>query len=1092
MAAGKEMQIAIKIAGKVEESFKSAIGHAGQGIKSVAKAAAAASIAAAVAVGGMGVAAINVGREFEGAMSQVQATMLLDKSTEEGRKSLETLENAARECGATTAFTATQAAEALNYLALAGYDAEKAATALPTVLRLAGAGAMDLAAASDMITDSMAALGIEATEANLTSFADQMAQTASKANTNVAQLGEAILTVGGTAKDLKGGTTELNAALGILADVGIKGSEGGTKLRNVIMSLTAPTDKAQDALNSLGITAFDSEGNMRGLDETLGDMNNAMKNLTVQEQKEWLNTVFNKQDLAAVSGLLAATSSEASNLAGLLFAGYDFYVDTETIEHFKNVMQETDGATKLAQEIMDEYGFGMQEAAEIAGIVGSSLDGNISRFEELTGVIEDSAGACENMYGIQLDNLNGDLAILQSGLEEVGIKVYKDLNGPLREMTQLGTSMVEKLGEAFQEGGMAGMVGAVGGCLSEVVGVISSYAPKVMSMGISLLSSFINGIAENSGALADSAAEVIGVFVEGLFALVPQIILAGIDIIMQFVQSITSRLPQLVNKGTQAITNFVSGIIQRLPQIISTAIKLVQTLVSSLGNNAPMLIGAAIQLIGSLVLGIVQMLPSILQIGIQLIMSLVQGIIANLPLLLQMAVQIILNLVNGLSQMFPMLIQSGIQLIITLLQGIIGNLGNIVQAAIQIVLAIVTGLIQAIPQLMMAGYQLIFAVVDTIMTTDWLQIGKDILNGIKEGVLSMAKDLGHSVKNAVLDFFGFGGESGTDNTSQAALAGQTITSSYAGGIIGSAAAASEAANSLSTEAFSDMDLSGVSAAGTGAGEAYTASLTESMEGFTFDFSGMGLDASLTDSMGTAGLNGITALETGIGDNTGLVINAMSSMGGDINTTLDASWSTAESNAKTAMDNMTQTVKTAAQAAANAVKAAFENLTIKIPKPKIPVINVAYSTENYGDGGSVKIPKFDVAWNALGGIFTKPTILGSSAGAQGVGEAGSEAILPLDTLWTQMRRIVGQVVRENSGASVIDALIAKLQGMGGGGGIGGQPQLAGAGGPNFTYSPTYNLYGSAGKQEIQEADKLSRAEFNKMMKQWRKDNDRTKF
>lgn len=114
----------------------------------------------------------------------------------------------------------------MNYLALAGYDAEKAATALPTVLKLAGAGAMDLGAASDMVTDSMSALGIAATEANLTNFADQLAQTASKANTSVSQLGEAIITVGGTAKDLAGGTTELNAVLGILADNGIKASEG--------------------------------------------------------------------------------------------------------------------------------------------------------------------------------------------------------------------------------------------------------------------------------------------------------------------------------------------------------------------------------------------------------------------------------------------------------------------------------------------------------------------------------------------------------------------------------------------------------------------------------------------------------------------------------------------------------------------------------------------------------------------------------------------------------------------------------------------------------------------------------------------------
>ena len=143
-SSSKEMELAIKIAGKVESSFMGALSAAGNGIKGLTKTIAAATTAAAAAVGAIAVAAVNVGKEFETAMSQVQATMLLDTGTAEGAAAMATLEEAARECGRTTAFSATEAAEALNYLALAGYDAEQAATALPTVLKLAGAGAMDL------------------------------------------------------------------------------------------------------------------------------------------------------------------------------------------------------------------------------------------------------------------------------------------------------------------------------------------------------------------------------------------------------------------------------------------------------------------------------------------------------------------------------------------------------------------------------------------------------------------------------------------------------------------------------------------------------------------------------------------------------------------------------------------------------------------------------------------------------------------------------------------------------------------------------------------------------------------------------------
>lgn len=1088
MAAGggKEMEIAIKIAGKVESSFKSALSQATKGLGTITKTVASATAAAAAAVGAMGIAAINTGREFEGAMSQVAATMLIDKTTAEGQKAFETLENAARECGASTAFSATEAAEALNYLALAGYDADKAATALPTVLKLAGAGAMGLAAASNMVTDSMSALGIEATEANLTQFSDQLAQTASKANTSVAQLGEAILTVGGTAKGLAGGTTELNTALGILADNGLKGAEGGTHLRNIILSLQNPTDKAAASLKSLGVDVYDAQGNMRGLNDVFKDLQGAMDGMDNASKDTILSTLFNKADLTAANAMLANCTD---------------------------------------------------------------------RFDELSASIENSAGACENMYAIQLDNLNGDIDILKSGLSDLGISIYQDLNGPLREMTQLATSMVGELSEAYKSGGMEGMVGAVGGCMAEVVNTIADYAPQVVSMGVDLLENFISGITDNSGALATAASEVITVFVEGLFTLVPQVILAGIDILTQFVQSMTAQLPQLISTGTQAIVNFVNGIIQRLPEVISTALTLVQTLVNSIGQNAPMLISAAIQLIGNLVLGIVSMLPQLLQMGIQLILSLAQGILSNLPQILQMGVQIIISLVSGITQMLPMIIQGGIQLIISLIQGIIANLGNIVQAAVQIVITLATGLIQAIPQLIAAIPQLVGAIIDTILSTNWLDVGIQIIKGLIDGILSTGKSLWNAIKSLFT-----GGEVDIPDTSSQSAA---VVDSYASGISSNAGTVTAAANSMATNAFSGMDTSGATAAGTQAGTAFSTGLTESMasggldtaafstnmtnmgmtgatalntslsaglatpvdtsglldagaistnmtaagtqgatafttglntglSGTTINTSALAVDTSgLTATLTTAGTDGATAIGTGMTGNSQAVSQAATTLGNDINTALDSGWNKANTSAQTAMQRLATTVTDAARSAASAVKAAFENMTITIPKPRIPVINVSTSSVSYGDGGSVSVPNFSVSWNALGGIFDQPTIFNTPAGMQGVGEAGPEAVLPLDTLWAKMKEILNEAIAASGGASLIDAFIEKLKGIGTGGG-GGQPELAGAGGPAIQYSPVYNLYGSAGKEEIAEADRMSQAEFNKLMKQYEKDQQRRKL
>ncbi|MGN0280020.1 MAG: phage tail tape measure protein [Lachnospiraceae bacterium] len=269
------------------------------------------------AVTGLGTASVTTAANFESSMSQVQATMGITKdsmSTLDGQSvnTMDALSNLAKEMGASTAFSATECAEALNYLALAGYSTQEMADTLPTVLNLAAAGGIDLASASDMVTDAMSALGMETAEAD--TMVDQMAKTASTTNTSVAQLGEGILTIGATAKSIKGGTAELNTALGILANNGIKGAEGGTHLRNIILSLQNPTDQAAAKMQELGVSVYDSEGNMRSMNDILGDLNTSMEGMTSEDKANIISTIFNKTDLSSVNALLANTGSTWDSL----------------------------------------------------------------------------------------------------------------------------------------------------------------------------------------------------------------------------------------------------------------------------------------------------------------------------------------------------------------------------------------------------------------------------------------------------------------------------------------------------------------------------------------------------------------------------------------------------------------------------------------------------------------------------------------------------------------------------------------------------------------------------------------------------------
>lgn len=356
---------------------------------------------------------ISIGSGFEASLSQVAATMGITSAAAE----FEILSDAAKEMGETTKFSASQAGEALNYLALAGYDAKKAVSALPTVLNVAAAGGMELAAASDMITDAMSALGLETNQ--MSDFADKLAVTSQKSNTSVSQLGEAILTVGGTAKNLAGGITEMNTVLGILADNGIKGAEGGTALRNVILSLTAPTSTAAKAIDSLGVSVFDNEGKMRSLKDIIYDLNDALSIMNDAEKSQALSDIFNKVDLKSVNALLG-TSAE--------------------------------------------------------------------RFDQLSGYIDNCSDAAADMAETMDDNLKGDLTIMQSALEGLGIAAYEKFQEPMRTAVQSVTEDFGTLTSSITDGALSASFDNVSSKLAELASNVSSFLSE------DALPSLINGV----------------------------------------------------------------------------------------------------------------------------------------------------------------------------------------------------------------------------------------------------------------------------------------------------------------------------------------------------------------------------------------------------------------------------------------------------------------------------------------------------------------------------------------------------------------------------------------------------------------------
>lgn len=400
-----------------------------RGLESAITAVLAVAAAVGAALAGLGAKAIGVGSEFEASMSQVAATMgMTTAEIRNGSEAYETLAMAAKNAGATTKFTASEAAQALNYLALAGYDAATSAEVLPSVLNLAAAGNMELADASDLATDAMAALGIEANAANLTRFGDEMAKASSKANYSVAQLGEGILTVGGTAKNLAGGTVELNTALGVLANRGIKGAEGGTALRNMILSLSAPTDKAAALMDDLGLSVYDAEGSMRPLNETFSDLNAIMADMSGEERTGIISEIFNARDLKSAEALLAgcgeefnALAKEITNSGGAMQEMADVQLDN--LKGSMTVLGS--GLEGVGIQIYEKFESPLKKAAKTANdavgeIAGSLKNGRLSR--SMDGLAESVGKMMENTAEFAKDALPkaiDGLAMLMGHTKEV-------------------------------------------------------------------------------------------------------------------------------------------------------------------------------------------------------------------------------------------------------------------------------------------------------------------------------------------------------------------------------------------------------------------------------------------------------------------------------------------------------------------------------------------------------------------------------------------------------------------------------------------------------------------------------------------------
>lgn len=701
---------------------------------------------AAAGVGKMLGDAISTGKEFDASMSQVAATMGLtmdEMATEVGTVDLAwgtfsgNLREYAQEMGAHTAFSAKESADALNYMALAGYDVQTSMEMLPNVLNLAAAGGMDLARASDMITDASSALGLSLDETS--EMVDKMAKASSKSNTSVEQLGDAILTIGGTAKGLAGGTTELSTALGILADNGIKGSEAGTHLRNIMLSLTPKSEAAAAAMAELGFEAYDTAtGKMKPLEQVFGELSAAMDGMTDEQRVTKLSTMFNKTDLSSINALLATSSERWDELARAIDGAW--YTSTALEEALApmglslgEMQTNLEGlgisADEFALALDTSGGHAGQFAEDLAlasndGVmfddVVAALGGDL---EGLQAAFDSTTGAAQAMADTQLDNLAGDIKPFQSALERVKIAISDAVTPALRDFVSFGSSAMEQITNGINQGGAAGLGEALGNIIAQGVEMLAGFIPQMLTAGTGLIGGLLQGFA----------------------AAAPNILTAIQGVYTNLTTTLTSGLPEMLAQGVEIVNSIVNGILQGLPELLTAGGETMTSYAGAILEAIPQILEAGTQILMNLIQGISTTLPQLITLAGQIMTQLISTFLSHLPEILQQGVQIVMKLANGVLQAIPAVLEAAAQVMLQIVTTILSHLPEILAKGIEIIAQLAAGIIRGIPDLVKKIPEVINSIKDAFLDFDWLELGKDILRGVASGITKGASILGDAI-----------------------------------------------------------------------------------------------------------------------------------------------------------------------------------------------------------------------------------------------------------------------------------------------------------------------------------------------------------